>query len=131
MILTVTQTYVIEGAPVSGKNHTQIAFNPKTGRRYVRIGKVAQAWQGDAIRQLCEQRLKDHLPPLHGPLYVDYVAYQPWDSCDIDNIESALFDALKKAKVIEDDKFIVDHRGRKVVDKARPRIEVTITPISP
>lgn len=116
--------YIIEGVPVSGKNHMQMMVNRKTGKRFMKIGKVAQTWQDDAIGQLTRQR--GRRMTIDGPVYVEYIAYQPWDRCDLDNIEAALFDALKKALVIRDDKLIVDHRGRKDVDKERPRIEVSV-----
>jgi hypothetical protein len=60
--------YVIEGRPVSGKNHTEIAFNRKTGKRFVRIGKNARNWQADAIRQLVFQRGRRRT--LRAPVYV-------------------------------------------------------------
>lgn len=120
--------YVIEGRPVSGKNHTEIVLNRKTGKRFVRIGKRAREWQVDAIRQLVEQR--GRRSTLRSPVYVEYVAYQTSDLADIDNLESALFDALKKALVIEDDKLIQDHRGRKAIDSLRPRFEITVRPLS-
>lgn len=121
--------YTIEGIPISGKNSSQIAFNRKTGKTFVRSSKAAKAWQIEAIAQLSEQRGRQKT--IDGPVYVEYTAYQPWDRCDIDNMEASLFDALKKALVIRDDKAIVDHRGRKAVDKARPRFEVTVTAIAP
>lgn len=116
--------YVIDGRPVSGKNHTEIAINRATGQRFVRIGKRARQWQADAIRQLVEQRGRRRT--FREPVYVEYIAYQTSDIADIDNLEAALFDALKKALVIEDDRLIHDHRGRKAIDALRPRFEVMI-----
>ncbi len=86
---------------------------------------AAKKWQVDAIRQLTDQRKGKNRTTLRGPVFVEYRAYQTADIRDIDNIESALFDALKKALVIEDDKLIVDHRGRKFVSDT-PRIEIEI-----
>jgi len=123
--------YVIEGVPVSGKNSSQIAWNKRTGKPFVRKSNAAAGWQMEAIAQLVEQRLEYRFPTLDGPLKVEYVVYQPVDRCDIDNMEAALFDALKKALVIRDDKLIQDHRGRKAVDKARPRFEVFVYLLQP
>jgi Holliday junction resolvase RusA-like endonuclease len=121
--------FVIMGNPVSGKNSTQILLNKKTGSRFVKKSKAASAWQDEAIAQLTDQRKGKNRKTLRGALYVEYRAYQKWDACDIDNIEAALFDALKKAGVIEDDKNIVDHRGQKFVCKDSPRIEIEILEI--
>ena len=123
-----SQSYVIEGEPVSGKNHQQIRWSRKHQRRYVAKSDAAATWILDAVQQLVKQRGRS--PTLRGPVFVDYTAYQRHDRRDVDNMEAALFDALKDAHVIEDDRFITDHAGRKRVDPERPRIEVTITPIS-
>ena len=121
------KTYCIHGQPVSGKNSTQIRVNRKTGGRFVTTSDAAKTWQMEAVRQLVDQRGRTRT--IYGPAYVEYVAYQTADTRDIDNMESALFDALKKARVIEDDKLIVDHRGRKAIDRENPRIEVTVRAI--
>jgi Holliday junction resolvase RusA-like endonuclease len=117
--------YVIDGRPVSGKNHTKRVW--RGGRQYTVKSDAAAAWQVDAVAQLVKQR--GRRPTLRSPVYVEYVAYQSADVCDIDNMESALFDALKKALIIADDALIHDHRGRKAIDRARPRFEVTVTPM--
>ena len=125
--MSASQSYSILGEPVSGKNHMQIRRNHRTGGRFIAIGDAAASWQVEAVSQLVRQR--GRRPTIRGPVYVDYTAYQRTDRRDVDNIESALFDALAKARVIEDDLLIVDHRGRKAVDAARPRIEVSVTAI--
>lgn len=119
-------SFTINGVPVSGKNSQRIAVNRRTGQRFTLKSKAAAAWQQNAIAQLTQQRTGKRRHTLAGPVYVEYVAYQATDRCDIDNIEAALFDALRKAQVIEDDKLIVDHHGRKAIDRANPRIEVTV-----
>ena len=121
------QGFIIMGEPVSGKNKQQIKWNRKTRKPYITKSDAAAAWQLDAIGQLVKQRGRS--PTIRGPVFVDYTAYQAIDKKDVDNMEAALFDALKKALVIEDDRFITDHAGRKRVDSARPRIEVTVTPL--
>ena len=121
--------FCIAGVPVSGKNSSRIMFNKKTKSRFVIKSKAAAAWQADAIRQLTEQRKGTNRNTLRGNIYVEYRAYQKSDRCDIDNIEAALFDALKKAKVIEDDKNIVDHRGQKFISE-NPRIEIELLEVA-
>jgi Holliday junction resolvase RusA-like endonuclease len=127
--VSVKKCFVIEGNPVSGKNHMEIRFNPKTKSRFIAIGKAARTWQDEAVRQLVEQRKGSNRSTLRGQLYIEYRVYQSADTRDIDNIEAALFDALKKAKVIEDDKNIVDHRGAKFLSD-QPRIEIELLEIA-
>lgn len=124
------QAYVIEGRPVSGKNHQAIRHRGPGRAPFVTIGRVARDWQADAVGQLARQRLDARHSVLTGPLALLYVAYQPADRCDLDNMEAALFDALKKARVIEDDGLIVDHRGAKRVDRTRPRFELVVWPLA-
>lgn len=121
--------YVIDGRPRSGKNHTQRVFSRKRGAFITVKSEASAAWQFEAIRQLSAQRLERRSATILGPVYVEYIAYQSADVADIDNIECALFDAIAKAGLIANDKNIVDHRGRKAIDRERPRIEVTVTEI--
>lgn len=66
-------------------------------------------------------------PMLRGPVRADAVYYQRANVCDGDNMESAMWDAIKTV-LIEDDKHIVAWSGIKLVDRANPRIEVTLAP---
>lgn len=114
--------FVIEGRPRSGKNHMQPIWR---GKRMILVKSDAAAeWQASAVQQLVKQRGKR--PTLRGPVYVEYTAYQTADVADLDNISSALFDALAKALVIEDDKLIVRQLGMKAIDRQNPRIEVLV-----
>lgn len=56
------------------------------------------------------------------------VAYMPDNRRrDIDNLAKASYDALQAARIFDDDSQIVDSHWRKgPVDRARPRIEITV-----
>jgi Holliday junction resolvase RusA-like endonuclease len=116
-------TYTILGIPRSGKNSQQLM---KAGnRRFVRKSKAASGWLATAAIQLREQL--GRRSPLPGAVRVDIIAYQPSDRCDLDNMVSLVYDALKGC-VIHDDKYIVCGWSEKRVDKGNPRVEVTICP---
>lgn len=113
--------YTILGVPRSGKNSQNIF---KVGaRRFVRKSKAASQWLAIAEKQLREQLGRQQ--PMTGKVRVDVVLYQPSDRCDLDNMVSLVYDALKRV-VIGDDKDIVCGWNEKLVDKANPRAEVTI-----
>lgn len=118
-----SHVYVIEGVPRSGKNSTRQAVNRRTGRRFVLKSKAATEWLSSAEAQLIVQRGRRR--PLAGPVQVELVAYQRADVCDVDNIASLVLDGLKGI-VIEDDKAVRVLIAHKLIDRVRPRVEVTI-----
>jgi len=64
-------------------------------------------------------------------LNVSYVVYKPrWNHSDCHNHEEALFDALEKSGLINNDCAIYKHSGeRGEWTGGEPRVEVTLTPI--
>jgi Holliday junction resolvase RusA-like endonuclease len=118
----VTHTYVILGIPRSGKNSTRI-FRAGNGRRFVKKSKAATEWLALATEQLTQQRGRRKI--LVGACRVDVIAYQARDACDLDNMVSLTYDALKGV-VIADDKAVTCGWTEKRIDKARPRVEVTV-----
>lgn len=121
-----THRYVIQGEPVSGKNSQQIRFNRRTGARYITKSDAAAGWQVDAVAQLVKQR--GRRKTMQGAVRVEFVAWQRSKTRDLDNIAAALFDALKKARVIGDDAQITELAARKYTDPEDPCIEITLTP---
>lgn len=117
--------YVIHGVPRSGKNSMRLLRNRKTGKPFAKKSKCATAWLDAARTQLVIQHAMRKT--ISTPVRVDAVYYQPSDRVDGDNMEALLWDALK-LDVLTDDSIIVAWSGEKRIDKARPRIEVTITP---
>jgi Holliday junction resolvase RusA-like endonuclease len=96
-------SYWIPGTPRSGKNHTR-PLVLGNGRRIFAKSKAAAAWQAEAINAMA------HTPkpprPLCGALKVSVEVHQSGDKPDGDNVQSAAWDALCKAGVIEDDSHI-------------------------
>lgn len=123
------QNFIIDGEPVSAKNSQQIRHN-RHGRPFIAKSDAAAEWQLNAIGQLSVQRTRGRLATIRGDCAVSFTAYQR-QKRDIDNIASALFDALKKAKVIGDDMDITKIKdAEKITDpECEPRIEVTVTPL--
>ena len=118
--------YVITGEPVSGKNHMQIRYNRRTKSRYVTKSDAASAWQISAVEQLLEQR--GRRKTLRSEVSAELHVYQKNSRRDLDNVVSAVFDALTKAGLIEDDRQIgfLIATGTTVEDA--PRVEITLTP---
>ena len=119
-------TYTVLGEPRSGKNSQNIF---KAGqRRFVRKSKAASAWLATAHEQLATQMRAKRLNRVRGPVRVDVTCYQKVDRCDVDNMVSLVYDALKGV-CIEDDKTIQGGLSWKYVDRAAPRVDIIITPL--
>lgn len=119
--------YVIEGEPVSGKNSMRIVWSPKRNRRVVVKSTQASAWQLSAIEQLVKQR--GRTKTMRGDVCVALFAYQRDKRRDLDNVIASLLDALKKARVIEDDFNVAQVRATRYIVPNEPRIEVMVTPL--
>jgi Holliday junction resolvase RusA-like endonuclease len=116
----------ITGNTPSQKNNKEIAFNPKTGKRFVRSNDRVKEWQKSAILELKQQ--------FRGLVVTDYpiaVSICFWFDNDrrhdLDNAAAGVMDALVKAEVLTDDnvKFVecitLQYGG---IDKNNPRAEV-------
>ena len=115
---------VIEGNPITKKNHQNIVF--AKGRRIVIPSKPYQEY---------EKKCKQYMPTLDKP--IDY----PINLCchyymetrrktDITNLLQATCDILVKYGVLEDDNYSIvsSFNGTKAsYDKENPRVEIEIT----
>jgi Holliday junction resolvase RusA-like endonuclease len=64
---------------------------------------------------------------LTADLHVTALIYRDARRGDLDNFEHAIGDALQKAGIIKNDSQIESWDGtRKLLDKERPRVEITI-----
>lgn len=121
----------IPGQPVSGKNHVRATLARGKGGRLiprVRASRAVTDWYAQAVPVLVAQW--GDTPTLDGPLHVtlhQYLAHDPASpaSPDGDNIQSAVWDALQKSRVIANDRQIVGWAGSRQQDAA-PRVEIVI-----
>lgn len=118
--------FTISAAPVTKKNHGQIIYNKKTGRR----GFIPSKAYRDYIRSVREFIPESHIDC---PVNVAGVFYMKTRrKVDLTNLCEALHDALVECGCLEDDnsRIIVSVDGSRVdYDKNCPRTEVTIEKI--
>ncbi len=117
---------VIQGQPRTKKNSSQIAF--KGNKRVILPSKAFQAYEKVALIQLAR------VQAIHGPVSVLCRYYlqdrKGWP--DLVGLLQATSDILQAAKVIDDDKYIVNYDGSMIagLDKHNPRVEIIIHQIS-
>lgn len=120
--------FVIKGAPRTAKNHQRIVTNKKTGKPFIISSAPAASWGPQAVNQLVAQ--KRGMCAIAGPLHVRALIYRDRNTGDLDNYQHAVGDALQKAGVILNDRNIESWDGtRKLIDRANPRVEITIEPM--
>lgn len=127
--------FVCPGRPVSGKNNKRsfITRAKATGRLQSHITSSAAVlrWYEEQVPLLSAQFRAYHVPTIRQLVAVDIVIYQPDDLLDQrapdgDNVLNAAFDALVKADVLADDKFVVRGSFDRIVDTKRPRVEIDV-----
>ena len=133
---------VIEGAPRTAKNNQRIVTNPRTGKPFIIASKSKGAWATllvDGIKrelvrigdEAVDRGAVHYLPalPISQPIQVKALFYRDRNIGDLDNYAHAVGDALQKAGVILNDKQIESwDKSRKLIDRVRPRVEITIEP---
>lgn len=124
-------TLTILGAPRTKKNHGR---RIKRGRRIFHVPSEAHdAWATSAILQLrVQHRTWDHRngTPLYQRVNLRALVYRERRTGDLGNYLAAVCDALERAGVVANDKFIEGFDGsRLLVDKANPRVEIELMPL--
>jgi Holliday junction resolvase RusA-like endonuclease len=103
-------TFEISGRVASAKNSSK---RFKAGNRTITVkSDAAQAWHAHAVAELLQQR--PVMRAIACPVAISIQFHGPIDhqwSVDGDNGEGAIFDALRKAKIIADDKPLILRRG--------------------
>jgi Holliday junction resolvase RusA-like endonuclease len=103
-------TFEISGRVASAKNSTK---RFKAGTRTITVkSDAAQAWHAHAVAELLQQR--PVMRPIDTPVSVSIQFHGPIahpHSVDGDNGEGAIFDALRKAQILADDKPLILRRG--------------------
>lgn len=123
-----TITFALNGQMKSGKNGQKIRRRWR-GPGFVRHAAPAfEAWRHEMLRQIKAHRLGKFLP-LVGPLRID-IEYVPGDRIlrDGPGIQDALFHVFERAGVVKNDaQFAEIHFVPRIMDRARPRANITIT----
>ena len=125
---------VIEGVPRTKKNGLR---RIKRGRRIFTVPSAAhEAWEAIAVPQLAKQfRAWARGLPMGAPvdfaLNMRALVYRDRDVGDLLNYLAAVSDVLERAGVVANDRLIVSVDGsRLLLDRARPRVEIELTPYS-
>ena len=138
-----TIKFTIEGDPRTKKNHQVIAGSgrkcPTCGKpqkQWIRQGQSHDEWAKAAEWQIRAQRIGTEwggtIYPIDIGVNIKVVFYMATRrKVDLLNLLAAVDDLLVECGVIEDDNsgIVVSHVGSRVrYDKARPRVEIEITP---
>jgi Holliday junction resolvase RusA-like endonuclease len=119
-------TVTLELEPMS-TNRANIIVHPKGSTRpMVMKSTEARAWMRAARVRLELWRNVHRVPCIKQPVSVSIDVYRKSDAGDLDNYAKGLLDALQEAKVLRDDKQVVELHMRKFVDRRRPRYEVVV-----
>ena len=120
--------YTIKLCPVTKKNHQKIAYNKRTGARYITQSSQYKRYQAE-----CGYFLKPvHKSPIDYPVLVKCLFFMDSDRrVDLNNLLAAATDILTDYGIIKDDnaKIVVSHDGSRVFYKSsNPRTEIYIEP---
>lgn len=121
---------VAPGQPVSGKNHMR-PFVKKAGKLGIRKGQAVSDWYERVVPILARQFAATGATTIRVPVHVDVHQFVQHGICstanpDGDNAQSAAWDALVHARVLQDDRLIVSWGGSKVHDPTNPRVEIEV-----
>lgn len=126
---------VILGAPRTKKNSLR---RLKRGKRVFTVPSLAhEQWEAVAVAQLRKQHAyvrtiygPDYAAMITTPVNLRAVVYRERAGrADLLNYLAAISDALERAGVLEDDRLVASLDGsRLMLDRARPRVEIELTP---
>lgn len=128
-------SFTIEGKVRSKKNGKQIAFNKKTGRRFVRSSDLFKQWEIEAKAQLIMQRdvfIQQYgsIFPMKGPLRLTIrfamqgLAHEP----DLSNLIEGPQDILQEIGIISNDKQITEIEAYKQMDFFTDNCSILLSP---
>ena len=123
-----TIEFTIPLPPITKKNHSQIAVNPKNNRPFIVPSKQYKEYEKKALWYIPKQEHFD------GPVNVKCVFYMPTRrKCDLTNLLEAINDIMVKSGLLEDDNYSVVQSvdgSRILYDKENPRTEVYIEEVT-
>lgn len=117
---------VIEGQPITKKNHQQMVTNKKTGKMIPVQSKAYRDYERDCLKQITGQHRQKFVGRLN--LCCRYWM-ETHRAADLLNLLAATSDILEKAGVVMNDRDFVRVDGSEIVgvDKYSPRVEITIS----
>lgn len=126
--------FTIQIEPRTKKNHQEIRFNLRTGKRFVAPSRQYEIYLTKTTIMLAAARLQQHIQePIDKPVNVKALYYMGSRRVvDISNLHECLHDVLVNAGILADDscRVIVSTDGSRVrYDKDIPRTEVEIEEI--
>ena len=114
---------VINGVPPSKSNCYKVVTIH--GHGSLAKTKAMKEWERSFYMQCGAYR--DRM--ISGYFKLDVDVYFPSQRSDLDNAMKGLLDCLQACRAIENDRWLVELHARKFIDKYRPRVEFTITPV--
>jgi len=110
--------FVIAGQPVVLKNAKMIAFNRKTGSRFIKSNERVDRYNNAALLQLRSQWRNQ--PPITVPVGLKLTFFGAWHRVsdnipDLSNLYEAPQDLLQKAGVLANDRQVEHHDGSRRV----------------
>ena len=114
---------VIYGVPPSKSN----CYKVVTIHGHGSLAKTAamREWERSFYMQCGTYR--DKMIKSYFKMEVD--VYFPSQRSDLDNAMKGILDCLQSCRAIANDRWLVELHARKFIDKYRPRVEFTITPV--
>lgn len=123
---TLTFKMTILGPPRTKKTSNRIVTRKSDGRQFVLPSAANESWTKNAVRQL----LAHGKPKLAEPVNLCALIYRDALRGDTIGYLQAICDALERAGVVVNDKWIVSFDGsRPLKDKNNPRVEIELTPL--
>lgn len=116
-------SFVVLGAPRTKKNSMRIVGGPRA--RLIQSA-AAMRWADGAVLQL-RSGWRGRVP-LAAPVNLAARVYRDRATGDLGNYLAAVCDALERAGVVVNDRWITQFDGsRLLVDKRNPRVEIVLT----
>jgi crossover junction endodeoxyribonuclease RusA len=118
--------------PASGPICLTLPYPPATNHLYATfrgrriLSREGRAYKADVVAEVA----KSQRPTLLGEVAVTVRIYRPRRSGDLDGRLKALLDGLTGAGVWRDDSQVVEIHATRHDDKANPRVEVEVCPVS-
>lgn len=123
-------TFVVPGNVRVKKNSLR---RIKRGDRVLTVSSAAHArWENDAVLRLQAQRHRQPKMGGWGLLNLRALIYLDREPglTNLDNLIASVMDALQAAEVVPDDRVIRGLDGCRIrLDRANPRVEITLTPL--